>query len=217
MRHRLVVALCILSGWQPAWAACAGPPYDQFDFWLGAWHDPAAPPAEHYTVRRTAGGCAIEEVLTGANGQTQGIGLSGWDSERRTMAAALGGQGQDRDSLPGRSGGGGTVVLTSEPKGRRNAVALHLPEHPARSHRRRLCLSASAKTDPGPRCGRVTSIGSDRRESNCVRQLSLYANGSRQNDGCCVACRRIIWTRCTRDSNALIMRVAASWNIPLAT
>jgi hypothetical protein len=23
-----------------AWAACAGPPYDQFDFWLGAWHEP---------------------------------------------------------------------------------------------------------------------------------------------------------------------------------
>jgi hypothetical protein len=35
--------------------------------------------------------------------------------------------------------------------------------------------------------------------------------GSNQADGCCVACRScIIWSRCTRDSNALIMRVAAS-------
>jgi hypothetical protein len=39
-----------------------------------------------------------------------------------------------------------------------------------------------------------------------------------QVGGCGVTCRRrIICTKCTRDSNALIMRVAASWNIPLAT
>ncbi|HTI84186.1 MAG TPA: hypothetical protein VL614_27355 [Acetobacteraceae bacterium] len=110
------VALCALLACGPASAECAGPPYDQLDFWLGAWHDPAAPPAEHYTARRTAGGCAIEEILTGADGQTQGVGLAGWDGERnqwrqlwvdkdRIVTTYLGGPARD-----------GTFVLTSEPK-----------------------------------------------------------------------------------------------------
>ena len=47
MRAGLAVVFCVLLGWGPAWAACDGPPHDQFDFWLGAWHDPAAPAAEH--------------------------------------------------------------------------------------------------------------------------------------------------------------------------
>jgi hypothetical protein len=117
MRPWLSVVFCALLGWGPARAACAGPPHDQFDFWLGAWHDPAAPAAEHYAVRRTAGGCAIEEVLTGGNGQIQGIGVAGWDSERkqwrqlwvdsdRFVTVYLGGPAAD-----------GTFVLTSEPKG----------------------------------------------------------------------------------------------------
>jgi hypothetical protein len=116
MRRSLVVAFGVLFGWGSAWGACIGAPYDQFDFWLGAWHDPAAPAAEHYSVRRTAGGCAIEEVLTGGDGQTQGIGISGWDSERkqwrqlwvdkdRIVTVYLGGRAAD-----------GTFVLTSEPK-----------------------------------------------------------------------------------------------------
>jgi hypothetical protein len=117
MRPWLVVVFCAVLGWQPAWADCAGPPYDQFDFWLGAWHDPAAPAAEHYAVRRTAGGCAIEEVLTGANGQAQGLGLSGWDSERKQWRQLW----ADKDRIVTVYLGGpvadGTFVLTSEPKG----------------------------------------------------------------------------------------------------
>jgi hypothetical protein len=114
----LGVAFSALMGSGPAWAACSGPPYDQLDFWLGAWHDPAAPPAEHYTVRRTADGCAVEEVLTGANGQTQGIGLSGWDSERNQWRQLW----VDKDRIVtvylGGPAAGGTFVLTSEPKGK---------------------------------------------------------------------------------------------------
>jgi hypothetical protein len=82
MRLWLAVVFCALLGWGPAWAVCAGPPHDEFDFWLGAWHDPAEPAAEHYAVRRTAGGCAIEEVLTGGNGQIQGIGAALGDHDR---------------------------------------------------------------------------------------------------------------------------------------
>jgi hypothetical protein len=117
MRHWLAIVLCTLSGWGQAWAACAGPPYDQSDFWLGAWHDPAAPTAEHYTVRRTAGGCAIEEVLTGGDGQVQGIGLSGWDNERKQWRQLW----VDKDRIVtvylGGPAADGTFVLTSEPKG----------------------------------------------------------------------------------------------------
>jgi hypothetical protein len=117
MRPWLAVVFCALLGWGPAWAACAGPPYDQFDFWLGAWHDPAASVAEHYAVRRTAGGCAIEEVLTGGNGQIQGIGVSGWDSERKQWRQLW----VDKDRIVTVYVGGpaadGTFVLTSEPKG----------------------------------------------------------------------------------------------------
>ncbi len=141
MRPWLAVVFCALLGWGPAWAACAGPPHDQFDFWLGEWHDPAAPAAEHYAVRRTAGDCAIEEVLTGGNGQIQGIGVSGWDSERkqwrqlwadadRIVTVYMGGPVADRDVRP--------HVRT---KRRRNAVAVHVSEHPARWRRRRICLA----------------------------------------------------------------------------
>ena len=117
MRLWLAVVLCTSFGWSSAWAGCTGAPYDQFDFWLGSWHDPAAPAAEHYTVSRTAGGCAIQEVLTGANSETQGIGVSGWDSERKQWRQLW----VDKDRIVTLYAGGpaadGTFVLTSEPKG----------------------------------------------------------------------------------------------------
>jgi hypothetical protein len=116
MRPWPAAMFCALLGWGQAQAACVGSPYDQFDFWLGAWHDPAAPTAEHYTVTRTAGGCAIEEVLTGADGQAQGIGVSGWDSERKQWRQLW----VDKDRIVTTYLGGpaldGTFVLTSEPK-----------------------------------------------------------------------------------------------------
>ncbi|HME22249.1 MAG TPA: hypothetical protein VKI44_13065 [Acetobacteraceae bacterium] len=116
MRPWPAVLCCAVLGWGPAWADCAGPPYDQFDFWLGAWHDPAAAAAEHYAVRRTAGGCAIEEVLTGGNGQIQGLGVAGWDSERKQWRQLW----ADKDGIVtvylGGPAANGTVVLTSEPK-----------------------------------------------------------------------------------------------------
>ena len=117
VRLRATVAFCLMLGCWPAWADCAGAPYDQFDFWLGTWHDPRAPAPEHYTVTRTAGGCAIEEVLTGASGQVQGIGVSGWDSERRQWRQLW----VDKDRIVTLYQGGpaadGMFVLTSDPKG----------------------------------------------------------------------------------------------------
>ena len=125
-------------------------------------HDPAAPPAEHYAARRTAGGCAVEELQTGANGQVQGIGVAGWDTGRRQWLQLW----VDKDRIVTVYVGGpaadGTVVLTSEPKAggkrwrytyrniRPDGVDASMP--PAR-----------AKSALGRRCGRATSIGPDRR------------------------------------------------------
>jgi hypothetical protein len=116
MRPWPAVVFYALLGWGQAQAACAGPPYDQFDFWLGAWHDPAAPAAEHYAARRTAGGCAIEEVLTGENGQIQGIGISGWDSERKQWRQLWVDKDRIVTTYLGGPGADGIFVLTSEPK-----------------------------------------------------------------------------------------------------
>jgi hypothetical protein len=116
MRPWLAVVFCMF-GWGPAWAACAGLPYDEFNFWLGEWHDPAAPAAEHYAVGRTAGGCAIEEVLTGGNGQIQGIGVSGWDSERKQWRQLWADKDRIVTVYMGGPAADGTFVLTSEPKG----------------------------------------------------------------------------------------------------
>jgi hypothetical protein len=117
MRPQLTVMLYVLLIWGPACAECVGPPHDQFDFWLGAWHDPAAPAAEHYAVRRTAGGCVIEEVLTGENGQIQGIGVSGWDSERKQWRQLWADKDRIVTFYQGGPAADGTFVLTSEPKG----------------------------------------------------------------------------------------------------
>jgi hypothetical protein len=116
MRPWLAVVFCSLLGCGPAWAGCAGPPHDGFDFWLGAWHDPAGPAAEHYSVRRIAGGCAIEEVLTGGNGQIQGIGLAGWDSDRKQWRQLWADSDRFVTLYMGGPTADGTFVLTSEPK-----------------------------------------------------------------------------------------------------
>ncbi len=116
MLAKLLMATFTLIFCSQARANCSGSPYDQFDFWLGEWHDPATPAAEHYSVTRTAGGCAIEEVLTDGDGRVKGVGLAGWDSERkqwrqlwvdadRVVTVYLGGPLAD-----------GTFALTSDPK-----------------------------------------------------------------------------------------------------
>src|SRR4051794_7796098 len=116
MRALLAMMCCALLAAPPARADCTGAPYNQFDFWLGAWHDPATPEGEHYAVRRTARGCAIEEVLTRGDGGIQGIGLAGWDSERKQWRQLW----ADADGIVtvylGGPAADGTVVLTSEPK-----------------------------------------------------------------------------------------------------
>ncbi len=116
MRPLLIVTVCALLGWGPAWGACAGAPYDQFDFWLGAWHDKATPGTEYYAVRRTAGGCAVEEVLMGGDGQVQGIGVAGWDTERRQWKQLWADADKIVTVYVGGPAADGTFVLTSEPK-----------------------------------------------------------------------------------------------------
>lgn len=117
MRPLFVMMFCVSFGCGGAWAACEGPPHDQFDFWLGAWHDPATPAGEHYAVRRTAGGCAIEEVLIDASSQVQGVGLAGWDSERNQWRQLWADSDRIVTTYLGGPAADGRFVLTSEPKG----------------------------------------------------------------------------------------------------
>jgi hypothetical protein len=70
------------------------PPYDEFDFWLGAWHDPAAPAAEHYTVRRTARRLRDRRSADRRERPDTGYRRFRLGQRTQTMAAALGGQGQ---------------------------------------------------------------------------------------------------------------------------
>jgi hypothetical protein len=65
--------------------------------------------------------------------------------------------------------------------------------------------------------GTITADGRRVPEARAVYTRGPYRRQQHQDDECGAACRRIIWSKCTRDSNALIMRVAASWNILLAT
>ena len=168
MRPLLAVMFCASLGWGPAWADCDGPPYDQLDFWLGAWHDPAAPAVEHYTARRTAGGCAIEEVLTGANGQIQGVGVSGWDTERKQWRQLW----VDKDRIvtlyTGGPGAGGTFVLASEPKGGKTRWRYTYrnirPDGVDAEY-----ASRDGEDGPWTRYGRATSIGSDQRKNDAPR------------------------------------------------
>lgn len=130
------MVFCAWLGWSPAYAVCAGAPYDQFDFWVGIWHDPATQAGEHYSVRRTAGGCAIEEVLTGGDGQIQGIGLAGWDSERSQWRQLW--ADSDKIVTVYRSSGRQNVRPHVRAEGWGKAMAVHVSEHPAEQHGRRL-------------------------------------------------------------------------------
>jgi hypothetical protein len=76
------------------------------------------------------------------------------------MAAALGGQGPDRHSLHGRSGGGRDVRPHIRTKRPRNAVAVYIPEHPARWRRCRICLACRRRRSLEH--GVVGSLRSDR-------------------------------------------------------
>lgn len=107
---------CALIAWAPAWGACTGSPYNQLDFWLGSWHDPATPPTERYTVRSTAGGCAIEEVLSDHGGRVKGVGVAGWDDERKQWRQLWVDADRTVTVYNGAPSADGKFVLTSEPK-----------------------------------------------------------------------------------------------------
>ena len=117
MIKRLVLAFfCISAAAGQARAACVGAPYDTLDFWLGSWHDPASPPGEHYVVRRVAGGCVVEEHLIGADGQIQGVGVSGWDVRQQQWRQLWADNGRFVTTYLGGPAANGSFVIVSEVK-----------------------------------------------------------------------------------------------------
>jgi hypothetical protein len=81
-------ALCVApAGAQPV--RCAGPGYDDFDFWVGDWtaHWRAADGRElqgSNRIRRTLDGCVILEEFDGApGGPLKGMSVSTYDARRK--------------------------------------------------------------------------------------------------------------------------------------
>jgi hypothetical protein len=71
----------------------------------------------------------------------EGVGISGWDSERKQWRQLWAGKDLDRDGLHGRSGGGRDVRPHVRAQRRWDSVAVHVPEYPTRQCRRRICLA----------------------------------------------------------------------------
>jgi len=63
---------------------CATPEYRQFDFWLGEWEvrTPDGKRAGANTIRRTLGGCVLQENWRGAGGHN-GTSYNIYDASRR--------------------------------------------------------------------------------------------------------------------------------------
>jgi hypothetical protein len=63
---------------------CAAPEHRQFDFWLGEWEvrTPDGKLAGRNTIRRTLGGCVLQENWRGARGH-QGTSYNIYDASRR--------------------------------------------------------------------------------------------------------------------------------------
>ena len=104
-------------------------------------------------------------MLTGGNGQIQGIGLSGWDSERKRWRQLWADKDRIVTAYMGDPAADGTFVLRPSQNAAERDGGI-LPEHPAPMASTPNMRRAAAKKDPGPRCGRVTSIGSNQRENN---------------------------------------------------
>ncbi len=68
---------------QPAPPACNEPEFHQFDFWIGTWAvSSQGAPVGHNTIVPFAGGCALLENWTGADGSS-GKSINAWQPTQR--------------------------------------------------------------------------------------------------------------------------------------
>lgn len=110
----VILAAANLLGAADVRAGCVGPPYDEFDFWLGSWQDNNS--SERYFVSRTADGCAILEVQYAGPGDDSaiiGTSIAGHDSTLNTWRELwVDSQGQVK-LYSGGPQADGTFVLTT--------------------------------------------------------------------------------------------------------
>lgn len=103
------------SGNQPPPAACGGPEYRQFSFWIGEWdvYEADGKRAGHNVIASAQHGCAVIENWKGVEGHTgtslnyddraTGLWYQSWISEGETALRLAGGIVD------------GNMILTSEP------------------------------------------------------------------------------------------------------
>jgi hypothetical protein len=95
---------------------CDSARHREFDFWLGEWLVEASSAGDFYRVRKSLGGCGIEEALIdGRDGRTVlGFGLSGFDTIGRIWVSLW----VDREGQVFKYSGGpladGSFMLTTE-------------------------------------------------------------------------------------------------------
>lgn len=83
--HRTILALALIFATcgAGASAACDGPEYRQFDFWVGHWRvtNPDGETVGHNRIESILEGCAVRESWRGARGVT-GTSLNGYHAGR---------------------------------------------------------------------------------------------------------------------------------------
>ncbi|QDX80080.1 hypothetical protein B9N43_01695 [Denitratisoma sp. DHT3] len=104
---------------------CQGPAYRQFDFWIGQWQvgTPDHTVVGNNRISAIAGGCALLEEWTGADGGS-GKSLIVYQPERGRWRQLWADSNGERTDRQGRPGLGGMVLADPAGPGRRGRNVL---------------------------------------------------------------------------------------------
>ena len=110
---------------QPPSAACVGPEYRQFDFWLGEW-DLAGVDGKKSAEDKVVsilGGCAIQENWTGVK-SGQGLSLSAYDPATKHWHQTLMDDSGAVLKLEGEFAGGKIILVGQRPSQKEKGVTI---------------------------------------------------------------------------------------------
>ncbi len=109
----------------PMSAACSGPQYRQFDFWLGEWDLVGADGKKSADdkVVQVLGGCGLEENWTGAR-SGQGLSFSAYDPATRHWHQTLMDDGGAVLNLEGEFADGKMILVGQRPSQKEKGVTI---------------------------------------------------------------------------------------------
>jgi len=107
-------------------AACSGPQYRQFDFWLGEWDFVGADGKKttDSKVSQVVGGCGVEERWTGVSGG-QGLSFSGYDTATHHWHQTLMDDGGAVLNLEGEFAEGKMILVGQRPTKEKGVSITH--------------------------------------------------------------------------------------------